>query len=121
MSLKRECRHFTGIQHKTCAAGVNYMSVRDTSRPGMAKWPCITMHRGEDATTVCPHQSLLTEEEMAAKEARIMAAIEKACADIAAGKCHVCGADAEPSRRDGRCIYNACGHRRGQALDSEDA
>ena len=120
--LAEECRHFNGIQHKVCAAGVDYMSVRDVSGPGIAKWPCLTLHGRCSATTVCPSRSLLTEEEQAAKEARITAAIDKALADIAAGKCHECGADAEPSTRVGRCIYNACGHRRGQALDpSEDA
>ena len=33
---------------------------------------------------------------------------------LAAGKCHICGADAEPSKVVGRCRYAACGHRIGQ-------
>lgn len=33
---------------------------------------------------------------------------------MAAGKCPTCGGDVEPSRRVGRCLYAACGHRLGQ-------
>jgi len=36
----RECRHFNGIQHGTCLAGINYADVRDESvRPFL--FPCI--------------------------------------------------------------------------------
>lgn len=35
----RKCRHFTGIQHETCAAGVCYRDVRDESVSPF-RFPC---------------------------------------------------------------------------------
>lgn len=112
-----ECRHFTGVQNDTCAAGVAYREVRDVSQPGMARWSCLTTIGRTPASTTCPSRSLLSRAEQDEKEARIMKAIIDAATAIAAGKCHVCGAAAEPTTRVGRCLYARCGHRIGQALD----
>ena len=113
-----KCRHFTGIQHKTCAAGVKYMDVRDSSRPGPYRWPCISM--GETATTECAQRSLLTQEEHAARYAEIEAAVAEAVAKMNRGECHVCGKPVEPSRVIGRCKYGACGHRQGQVASGDE-
>lgn len=108
-----KCRHFNGIQHKTCDVGVAYLSVRDSSQPGPYRWPCV--ETGNDvAATVCPNRSLLTQQEHADFAAQIEAAWAKACAALEAGKCHICGAAIEPSTVVGRCKYAACGHRIGQ-------
>jgi hypothetical protein len=111
-ALAHGCRHFTGIQHETCAAGVRYVDVRDASQPGPYRWPCIDV-RGP-ASTECPKRSLLTAEEHEAREREVDAIVDQALAAIAAGKCHECGAAIEPSRKIGRCLYGACGHRIGQ-------
>jgi hypothetical protein len=113
------CRHFNGIQHDRCKAGVNYLDVRDESQPGPYRWPCLTW-ADKAATTECSKRSLLTQVEHAEKEEQIVAAMAKADADIAAGKCHVCGAASEPSRIIGRCKYAACGHRVGQVAGEEN-
>lgn len=65
------CRHFTGIQHDTCRVGVRYLSVRDTSGPGMAKWPCL----GEDCVTRCDKKVNRTPEEVDAEDRAIAEAL----------------------------------------------
>jgi len=109
-----KCRHFTGIQHKTCAAGVAYDLVRDVSESGPARWPCLETKTGRCVDN-CPKRSLLSQEEHVEHYRQLDAAVDEMLAKVAAGKCHVCGADAEPSKIVGRCKYAACGHRIGQA------
>jgi hypothetical protein len=117
--FRDKCRHFNGIQHKACEAGVPYERVRDASQPGPYRWPCLDTGRGTGGE--CQARSLLTQEEHAEHEREVQTTIDKALSDIASGKCHVCGAAAEPSKLVGRCRYNACGHRRGQEAGAEDA
>lgn len=107
-----ECKHFTGIQHPACAAGVPYRSVRDES-VSPYRWPCLT-HDGKAATTMCEKRELLTQEEHALRDKDFLAAIERASRAVSEGKCIVCGADVAPSRIVGACLYGACGHRQGQ-------
>jgi hypothetical protein len=120
-----QCRHFTGIQHKTCAVGVAYNDVRDASQPGPYRWPCLESSWGHidaslrRATTTCDRLSLLTQEEHRAKDEELRAAVDKALAAVESGVCHICGAPAEPSVIVGRCRYAACGHRVGQVLVEE--
>jgi hypothetical protein len=42
----RRCVHFTGIQHPTCKAGVDYKTVRDSSGKGPYRWPCLDKEAG---------------------------------------------------------------------------
>lgn len=95
------CRHFTGIQHKTCAAGVEYLPLRDKPPgAGMACWPCLRLAGEPAARTTCPQRVLMTDE---------------ALAKIEAGRCHVCDAMVTSRERVGRCLYaRPCGHRIGQ-------
>lgn len=112
-----ECRHFNGIQHETCLAGVRYRDVRDASGPGMARWPCLTLSARPPCTTVCEKRDLLTADEIAARDREIMEASTRAVEAIAAGKCHVCGARVESRRVVPPCAYAVpCGHRIGQVL-----
>lgn len=54
-----DCRHFTGIQHKTCDAGVAYQDVRDTSLSlDGGRFPC--HGRGSER---CPKFAAVTQEE----------------------------------------------------------
>jgi hypothetical protein len=81
-----ECKHFNGIQHGCCLAGVAYNSVRDASQPGPYRWPCLTLS-GKEATTTCAKREYPTEAELEAEEAecnRVMAALlvgRSACCD----------------------------------------
>jgi hypothetical protein len=111
------CRHFVGVQHEVCEAGIKLVDVRDASHPGPYRWPCVTPNRSKPATTVCPKRSLLTQEEHEARVASLFAAADKADAAVSAGKCAECGADIEPSTIIGRCRYASCGHRLGQVDD----
>ena len=112
--IYERCRHFTGIQHKACALGIVYDSVRDASG---GRNPCLTLIGTEPATMRCPHRSLLTQEEFAAQDAALMAAGEKLVASLEAGRCPSCGASIEPSTIVGRCRYASCGHRVGQTTE----
>jgi hypothetical protein len=58
------CKHFTGIMNEACAVGVAYRPLRDTSKPGLAKWPCM----GTDCVNVCDKKELNTAEEVDAEE-----------------------------------------------------
>ena len=115
-----KCRHFIGMQHERCAAGVVYTDVRDSSQPGPYRWPCLDL-LGRGIVDTCSKRSLFTQEEHAENERELRAAVARMLADVAAGRCHVCGAAAEPSKVVGRCRYAACEHRIGQvASDEED-
>lgn len=108
--FRDRCRHFNGIQNKTCTAGVAYDSV--TGDGGALRvFPCLDVGKGTSGS--CALRSLLTQEEHT-EQVRELEAAAKALSATASGKCHVCGADAEPSRVVGRCKYAACGHRVGQ-------
>ena len=108
------CKHFTGIQHETCEAGCSYEAVRDSSKPGPYRWPCL-----RNPELPCGKREYPTQAEVDASEAEFRAIYDKAMADIKSGKCHVCGDDAEPSYVVGRCKYAACGHRIGQVMTEE--
>lgn len=111
-----ECRHFNGIQHDTCKAGVRYDAVRDESaRP--YRFPCLDTGKGCPDT--CTARSLLTQEEHAEKEREMRAAVARMLDLHAVGKCHLCEAPIEPSKVVGHCLYASCGHRLGQTSQSE--
>lgn len=62
------CKHFRGIQHETCAAGVTMRSVRDTTQPGPYRWPCFPAMKPPEATTKCHLRVYPTQEEVDADE-----------------------------------------------------
>lgn len=113
------CRHFNGIQHKTCLAGVRYEDVKEKKTSGPSAWPCIDT--GHGCPDTCPQRSFLTQEEHAARDAEISGFIARVVAAHADGKCHVCGKDIEPSTIVGRCKYAACGHRLGQVATQPES
>lgn len=71
---KGTCIHFHGIQHKTCAAGLELASVRDSSQPGPYRWPCLTLAGREPATTKCSLYLDPTDEQIAAWDQQVAAA-----------------------------------------------
>ena len=124
LSVYRDkCRHFNGIQHKTCKAGVAYKDVElHADEHPRVRLPCADFAFANMDVRVpdtCPARSFLTQEEHAAREAELNAGVARALSALAAGKCHICGADVEPSKIVGRCKYAACGHRIGQVSEAK--
>jgi len=71
MSEAGDCKHFNGIQHDECAAGVNYRKLAGDPRTGMAlRLPCLVKHRGQ---IHCPKLYEVTKEliEEVEEEARM--------------------------------------------------
>jgi hypothetical protein len=116
----QRCRHFNGVQHDCCLAGVRYDDVRDDPGSGPYRWPCLTLIGRPAATTTCSERLLMTREDLDAEGRALDAAVGRALKATAEGKCHECGADIEPSRIVGRCKYAACGHRIGQVVSDEE-
>jgi hypothetical protein len=67
------CKHFTGIQHDVCKAGVAYKDVRDEStRP--YGFPCFA---DESRNAVCAKRELTTRDEAEAEEREFQAAFAR--------------------------------------------
>ena len=114
------CIHFTGIQNEKCAAGVEYKSVRDSSGPGMARWPCLTLNC-KPAITECARREFPTPEQIEQWEREILAVTERMVKDAAEGRCIHCHEPIDVREHVGRCVYaKPCGHRQGQALNAEE-
>jgi len=117
------CKHFTGIHYRECRAGVVYMQVRDTSGPGMAKFPCLSLSRPglhgsaqvRAATTVCEKRELPTRAEAEAIVDERARRIAEFTRELRLGVCTVCKASPSAWEQSGSCIYAVpCGHRVGQ-------
>lgn len=71
MSRAGWCRHFNGVQNKTCRAGVDYETVNVVQLPdGTQKksLPCIAAHN--HAGAVCPKREEYTALDLAEQEAQ---------------------------------------------------
>lgn len=67
------CRYFTGIQNATCAAGVDYATVKDMeSHP--YRWACFA---DEGAMVMCAKRSFPSREEAEAEEREVAKRIEQ--------------------------------------------
>lgn len=107
MARKEYCRHFTGIQHKTCAAGVVYRTMWDNSvKPHTL--PCTPLA----CSVTCDRYAPQTPEEIKAQDAYV----ENFCRELNEGKtCPHCHAPIAQREQVGRCLYaRPCGHRLGQ-------
>ena len=80
MMIATTCKHFNGIQHGSCRAGIVYKAVRHPAAPASHNLPCFTDRNPCGA--VCSSLALPTAEEAAAEEARINLAVERACANL---------------------------------------
>jgi hypothetical protein len=105
--IANKCRHFNGIQHGTCEAGIVYNDVRDASTRHL---PCF---KDDGCSQNCQSVSFLSEQEVAeeaAREKAIAAAfLEEMVAGITCPHCHV---TIEEKTQVGRCVYaKPCGHR----------
>lgn len=81
-----DCIHFTGIQHVSCKAGVEYESLERSPGPGIRKLPCLAATLPGCRTT-CPSFRAMTPEEEAAEEELIQKAIKNYLEDW----CPECG------------------------------
>jgi hypothetical protein len=120
MKQPEKCAHFSGIQN-ICGAGIDPVSVRDSSHAGPYRWPCITLNKRR-AVTTCPSYRELTSAEIEAEEAEFRTAFAKMNERTKRGECNACGVKTTAVRQDGRCVYaEPCGHRLGQGDASQVA
>lgn len=106
--IARGCRHFTGIQHDACEAGIAYAPFLGKNHPD---FPCITRDDGT-LSGVCPAFAFLSEEEIEAEEREGNEAVEAFFKALADDICPHCGAKITHKRQVGRCVYaDPCGHR----------
>lgn len=117
--MQQTCRHFIGIQHRTCRAGVDMKSMRDVSQPGPACWPCLPGIDGKRSSFTCVHLSLPTAEEAEADMRAIEEATDAFLKKMALGVCQ-CGVEGTDWKQVGSCIYaEPCGHRIAQGNAAE--
>jgi hypothetical protein len=104
---RNRCRHFTGVGLGTCAAGVSYQSVKDTTvRP--YRFPCSS----PDSATRCAFAHYYTADELAAQEQEMDEAARRMADDLKHGRCPECHQPVERRVQVGRCVYGEpCGHR----------
>ena len=108
-----KCRHFNGIQHDACKAGIRYDTFRTEPR---TRLPCLpNVGNALIPLSTCKYFDAFTTEEQASIDKAFAKAIAEHLEKLASGVCPVCGKATEPRKRVGRCLYAACGHRIGQA------
>jgi hypothetical protein len=103
----RKCRHFNGIQHDVCLAGVDYR----TFSPG--KMPCLAYP--ERPSEPCEKFANRTRKEAEVVEHQRDENIARFLSAMREGRCPHCQHAVEESVQVGPCIYaKPCGHRLGQ-------
>lgn len=118
--ISGKCKHFTGIQHDTCKAGVNYLGLVGGVRTGIGcKIPCTgdkgCAHAPDIAVVPCALREFPTPEEVEAEEAEIREALAQALSEMAEGICTTCHTKIKHYDQVGRCVYaRPCGHRQYQ-------
>jgi hypothetical protein len=109
MTITHEkCRHFRGQQQETCAAGVAMGPLRGR------QLPCLQFSGLKPAPDTCPSRAWMTQAEHDAARAELDRRLEELRDLGARGLCRVCEKPIAPTRKIGRCLYGACGHRIGQ-------
>lgn len=102
-----DCKHFRGIQHATCLAGVRMADVRDSSGPGPYRWPCLVSVRTsktEPCRTTCAKFEALTAEEACDQ----LEALIRASDAVARQECPVCGGKLTVREIAGRARVSIC-------------
>ena len=110
--MSPRCKHFNGIQHINCLAGVKYSSViTPSTSQGKAKIPCLN-----PLLENCSKRQMQTLQEVEEEIQAFAKASNEFEQNIAAGICPSCGKNLEPREQVGRCFYGACGCRIGQSF-----
>jgi len=101
------CKHFNGIQHDTCRAGIAYKQFLNENYPN---FPCLTRQDGT-LSGACASFEFSTEDEIEAHEKASAQAAANYFKALNAHVCPECGQSTLPEKQVGRCVYGACGHR----------
>ena len=108
MSFENWCKHYTGLTHDTCEAGVLYKDVKDPSDKPLG-YPCF---KDKGCTHLCSQAVFLTEEEIAEKKKDIQKSLERFLENLANDICPHCEKLIQEKKQIGRCVYGyPCGHR----------
>lgn len=111
VQIATRCVHFTGIQHDTCEAAVDYQSVRARDHKFPVNFPCFA-----EGPRTCDKARFPTEAEVDAEVAAKEAALDAFLGRAARGECAHCGVAVAKYVQSGSCAYaQPCGHRVGQA------
>lgn len=110
-----KCRHFNGIQNKTCKADIRYADVRMTSAEGPYLFPCL---KDNGCSSRCTSVSYYSEEEAMQLGAESDVAVEAFVKELNEGKtCPHCHKPITELYQVGRCVYNrGCGCRQYQGV-----
>lgn len=110
MSFKNEwCRHYSGMMNKSCDAGVEYDSIKDTSVVPY-RFHCIHA----DTAVPCALRAEYTPEEIEERHRQIAAALTRFASFLGgeSDECPHCGTTIESAEKIGRCVYaRPCGCR----------
>ena len=99
------CKHFTGIQHKTCKALIPYERFRTPT--GALQLPCFS---DESSSMPCESAEWYTTEEAEVIEQEHRKAIHAFMTSITEGQCPICKIQVA-HQQVGHCVYGSCGHR----------
>lgn len=113
--LVATCKHFNGIQHDVCEAGINYRELVGNERGAIRCLPCLPKTNslgplpGMDYVD-CPKLEYMTREEAEQQETESEAELARVLAAIANSECPTCGKQVV-KKQVGPCVYGSCGHR----------
>ncbi len=108
MSFENWCRHYTGLVHDTCKAGVRYQDVKDPSDKPLG-YPCF---KDKGCTELCEKASFRTSEEIAEEHEKVRQSLQKYLENIANDICPHCNSPIQEKKQIGRCVYGLpCYHR----------
>ena len=105
-----KCKHFNGLQHDKCEAGIDYDTRRDTDQVGLDQWPC--WGAGQ-----CPRYDPPTKAEIEAEEAETKQLLDnlKSFLRREHSQCPQCGKSVKRLDQVRRSTYaRPCGCRIGQ-------
>lgn len=110
LDATKKCRHFRGIQHDTCLAGVNTRQLVGGPDFGWAcRLPCFPI-RSAGEKVQCDKYCPWTVEEATANEEASQKSIQEFLSALNEGKCPTCKVSVK-QRQVGHCVYGTCGHR----------
>lgn len=110
MKKDTTCRHYDGLDHATCKAGVQYATVQAENVTFYDRWPCFG---STDCPVQCEQYAPHTAEELAERDRKInefmnrLTQFEKREIE----DCPHCGKHVISMRKVGRCVYGSCGCR----------
>jgi len=105
------CRHFNGLQHDTCEAGIPYESVKG----GPGCWPCLPPFKGEqECSTVCASKLLPTPEELDERERQSRESLGR----LIKARGAIVDATGDQRRTSGEIICPNCGGKLGYTVAS---